>query len=240
MKKNKVFLISLHKTGTTSLANFLEKMGYLVTGPDTHLFIQAINNDYMEIDRFLDRYDAFQDDPWYMIYPYLYKKFPSAKFIFLERNENKWIKSVQNFYGENKYNNAIRRHFYGDANTISNKDTYLKKYRLHEQQVKNYFKSRGNFISISISNNEDAIKLQKFLGEPVRFTSFPHKNKAPKTKLERKEKRLKMLLKGGFGLKGFIKKQLKFFLGYQNFIKFRTQIRLVNSKTRRFFFKLFN
>ncbi len=240
MKKDKVFIISLHKTGTTSLSRFFEKMGYLVTGPDTHLFMPALNNDFKEIDKFLNRYDAFQDDPWYMIYPYLHKKFPNAKFVFLERDETLWIKSVQNFYGRDKFNNVVRRNFYGDADTISNKDIYLEKYRCHNQEVKDYFKSQGSFITISISNNKDAIRLQKFLGEPIKFKSFPHKNKASKNLAEKRNKQLKMMIKGGFGLKVIMKKQLRHVLGYNNFIKLRTQIRFVKSKSRIFILKLIN
>lgn len=238
MRKNKIFIISLHKTGTTCLSRFFEKMGYLVTGPDTHLFTPALNNDYKEIDKFIKCYDVFQDDPWYMIYPYLYKNFPNAKFIFLERDETSWIKSVQNFYGRDKYNNANRRRFYGDADTISNKTDYLKKYRFHNQQVKDYFKSRDNFISISISNNSDAIKLQKFLGEPIRFKSFPHKNRTPKNIREKRNRKFIFMIKGGFGMKFIFKKQLQYILGYDNFIRFRTQIRLFKSKFRVFFIKL--
>lgn len=240
MEKNKTFIISLHKTGTTSLSKFFEKMEYLVTGPDTQLFMPARNNDFEEIDKFLELYDVFQDDPWYMIYPYLHKKYPNAKFIFLERNENEWIKSVQNFYERDKYNNSIRRRFYGSADTILNKDLYLKKYRLHNQQVKEYFKSQDNYISISISNNEDVIRLQKFLGEPIRFNTFPHKNKAPRSTLERNGKKIRMLVQGGFGLKRFIKKQLEKSLGHQKYIDLRTKIRLVKARTRVFFIKLSN
>lgn len=240
MKKNKVFIISLHKTGTTSLTRFFEKLGYLVTGPDTHLFAPMLNNDYEEIDEFLKRFDVFQDDPWYMLYPYLYEKFPNAKFIYLERDEISWIKSVQKFYGRNKYNNAIRRYFYGSSDTISNRDDYLKKYRLHNREVKDFFKLKENFISISISNNKDAIRLQKFIGEHVRLHSFPHKNKAPSTKTEERTKKIKKLFKGGFGLKNFIKTQFKRILGHNEYIKFRTKVRWYRSKIRVFFLKLFN
>src|SRR5690554_614367 len=220
MKKNKVFIISLHKTGTTSLSRFFEKMGYMVTGPDTHLFKPMLQGNYEEIDVFLNQYEVFQDDPWYMIYPYLFQKFPNATFIYLEREENSWIQSVQRFYGKDRYNNTIRRYFYGSADTISNKDAYLKKYRDHNKEVKDFFNAKGNFITISITNDKDAIRLQKFLGEPIRFQSFPHKNKSPRTNKEKKNKQFKKLIKGGFGLKLIIKTQLQKILGYDEYIEF--------------------
>lgn len=213
-------------------------MGYLVTGPDTHLFVPALKNDFREIDKFLESYDMFQDDPWYMIYPYLSQKYPNAKFVFLERDEASWLKSVQNFYGHDRYNNAIRRMFYGNADTILCADKYLEKYRDHNREVKAYFKSSENFISISISNNEDAIRLQKFLGEPVRFKKFPHKNKANLNKTERKKKKFANLFYGWFGLKQVLKKQLKRYMGYTNFVNFRTKVRFVRAKIRLFVLKV--
>lgn len=239
MKKNKVFIIGLHKTGTTSLAYFFKKLGYLVTGPDTHLVAQIEKNNFREVNRFLDAYDVFQDDPWYMIYPYLYRKFPRAKFILLERNESDWIKSVQSFYGVDRYNNAVRRKFYGSANTLKYEKEYLHKYRSHTNEVKEFFKNNDNFISISIANDDDAVKLQQFLNLRLQFTSFPHKNKTPKTNKELKRRRVKNKIKDGFGLKRFIKKNLKKRLGYKNYIQLRTTIRYYRTKARRFLVKLF-
>lgn len=212
-------------------------MGYLVTGPDTHLFMPALNHDFNEVDRFLKQYDVFQDDPWYMIYPYLYEKFPNAKFVFLERDESSWIRSVQNFYGRDKYNNAIRRVFYGSADTISNKEDYLRKYRLHNREVKEFFGTMNNFISISIADENDAIRLQKFLSEPIRFKTFPHKNKAPKSRGEAIKKKTKFLIYGWFGLKPIFKKQLYKYLGRDKFILLRTKTRLLRSKVRVFLLK---
>lgn len=235
MKKSKVFINSLHKTGTTSLSRFLEKLGYLVTGPDTHLFIPAIQKDYDEIDRFLNRYDAFQDDPWYLIYPYLERQHPTAKFVFLERDENSWIKSVQNFYDRDRYNNSVRRVFYGNADTIASKNLYLDKYRSHKKEVFDYFKNRENFISISIAENNDAIRLQNFLGEPVRFKSFPHKNRAPTKKNDTIKKGFRFMVYDGLGFKQFAKRQLFRILGPDEFILFRSKIRFIKAKGRVFF-----
>lgn len=230
MRKDKIFIVGLHKTGTTSLAYFFERLGYLVTGPDTHLVAEIENNNFKEINNFLEKYDVFQDDPWYMIYPYLYTKFPNAKFILLERCESDWIDSVQRFYGEDRYNNAVRRKFYGNANTIQNKKEYLQKYRSHNKEVKNFFSNKENFISISIANDKDAIRLQKFLNFKIKFTSFPHKNKTPNTIKEVKQRKIKNKLKNGFGLKQFIKKNLKKRLGYKRYIQIRTTIRYYRTK----------
>ena len=121
-KQEKVIIVSLHKTGTTSVALFLEKLGYLVTGPDTNLYYDSMKGDYATIDYFLKKYDAFQDDPWYKIYPYIKEKYSSAKFVFLERSPSSWLESVQAFYGADRYNNKVRHDFYGA--TIARLGTY--------------------------------------------------------------------------------------------------------------------
>lgn len=203
MKKNKVFIISLHKTGTTSLKYLLERLGYLVTGPDTHLFEKAWVENYEEIDEFLRKFDAFQDDPWYMLYPYVYKKYPDAKFIFLKRELNSWIESIQNFYGRDQYNNKVRRLFYGNANTLENRDLYISKYNEHNKNVRHFFENNPNYIEIDVKEPSDVLKLQVFLGERIKFHRFPHKNKAPKNKNEKIKKNLRTFFVSWFGLKSF-------------------------------------
>lgn len=234
MKKDKVFIISLHKTGTTSLAVFLERLGYLVTGPDTHLFEDAINKNYKEIDLFLNKFDAFQDDPWYMIYPYLFEKYPNAKFVFLIRETNEWIESVQRFYGKNKYNNKIRRFFYGHADTINYKDLYVSKYEQHNKRVRDYFLEKENFLEIDIKKNSDAEKLQYFLGEKVRYTKFPKRNITPRTNFQRFERNFKMFVKGWFGFKKIVKTLIQMTLSKNDYLSVRTKIRFYKAKFRVF------
>jgi len=232
MKNEKVFLVSLHKTGTTSLSNFLEKLGYLVTGPDLHAFYAYQKGDYSVVDQLLETYDAFQDDPWYLLYEYVEEKYPNSKFIFLERNVDSWLDSVQRFYKSNRYNNKVRKHVYGAADTIENSDLYRTAYEKHNSSVITYFENNPNFLAIRIDKPNDAIRLQQFLGKPIKFQNFEHYNKTPTNIKEENERAHKLKKKSGYGLLVIFKKIAKKLLSYQNYLKLRDQVRYYRSYWR--------
>jgi len=231
-EREKVVIVSLHKTGTTSVANFLEDLGYLVTGPDTNLYYDVMQGKYENVDSFLSKYDAFQDDPWYKIYPYTSERYPNAKFIFLEREETSWLESVQKFYGSDRFNNKVRHDFYGATNTIANGKMYIDKYRSHREDVFRFFESADNFISIDVRKDADAIRLQDFLGLSVKFSHFPHANKTPMTKAEVDAAKKKRYIRSYFGLNKVVKKVLKAVFGYERYIAMRSAIRLRRAKFR--------
>ena len=89
----KIFGIGFHKTGTTSLGEALKVLGYNVTGPNwinqgnigrTHLArCRALSHDF----------DAFQDNPWPLVYREMDAMWPDAKFILTMRDSQKWIES---------------------------------------------------------------------------------------------------------------------------------------------------
>lgn len=214
------------------MAHFLERLGYIVTVAEPHLFHEVVEGRYEKIDAFLKKYDAFQDDPWYFVYPYVYKKYPDAKFIFLEREESKWLQSVQHFYGEDKYNEKVRNVFYGSADSIKNPDLYLKKYREHQKEVFDFFRNKENFISISITKSTDAERLQAFLGKKVKFYQFPHYKKRPESGKEKVQLKLKHFLASAFGLNRYVKKFLINRIGSEKFIQKRNEIRLYRAKWR--------
>jgi len=197
----------------------------MVTGPDSNLYYDYIKDDYQNINKYLELYDVFQDDPWYTIFEYLEGSKYDFKFIYLNREKNSWLRSIQRFYGEHRYNISIRRHFYGHSNTLENPDLYLNKYAQHEERVKTFFKNRENFISIDVRNASDTLRLQQFLNLPARYSEFPWAYKTPVTTAERKRKKTNDFIKGYFGLNGLVKPHLKRLLGRAKYIQLRTWIR---------------
>jgi len=240
MKKQKICIVSLHKTGTTSVSLMLQKLGYLVTGPDTNLYYDYIDNNFQNIDKYLEDYDAFQDDPWYEIFEYVDSKGFDMKFIYLDRDEKSWLRSVQRFYGADRYNNRIRRHFYGHANTIEYPEIYLQKYRTHKERVMRYFQRKANFIVVDVKKDEDAIKLQKFLGSPIMFKKFPWANRTPRTIKEKQINKIKSFVFGYFGLNKFIKLILIKSLDQDRYIVLRSKIRYIRALIRKWKFDTLN
>ena len=92
----KVFCIGFHKTGTTTMMHVLTELGYRVTGPN--------GVDSKNLARILGpltvalsgRYDAFQDNPWPLVYREMDALHPGSKFILTIRDEQKWYNSFGN------------------------------------------------------------------------------------------------------------------------------------------------
>ena len=92
----KIFGIGFHKTGTSSLASALRKLGYRTIHGDPRgswqgadegtTLIQLIEAGQLRLPTF-DIFDAFVDNPYFMIWRQLDDSFPNAKFIFTSRDE---------------------------------------------------------------------------------------------------------------------------------------------------------
>jgi hypothetical protein len=101
-KKPKIFCISLQRTGTTSTGRFFKDHGYSVAtywvGKENSWTTSYFKGDYETIFRSKDfrRSQIFEDDPWWVgdFYRVLYHRFPTSKFILLERDANKWFDSM--------------------------------------------------------------------------------------------------------------------------------------------------
>ena len=99
---SKVFGIGANKTGTTTLERILKDFG--LTMPNQELQIASIFNqvklgNYREVKYFIDRYDAFQDQPFSsgINYAVVDALFPSSKFILTVREPEEWFNSLLSF-----------------------------------------------------------------------------------------------------------------------------------------------
>lgn len=99
---NKVFVIGLNKTGTTSLEKILQDFGYkLGNQADAELLtIDVLKGQYRFFLKYLKTANAFQDLPFSTrnIYKLIDKQYPNAKFILtLRSNSDIWYTSFSNF-----------------------------------------------------------------------------------------------------------------------------------------------
>jgi hypothetical protein len=201
--RRKVFGIGFHKTGTTSLAKALVHLGYRVTGPNRlpeavrRNFARGLGN--VTIDKHVremvfdlaDKFDAFQDNPWPVLYKELDEKFPASKFILTVRPTQDWIRSVVNQFNDEE--TPMRQWIYGVARPKGNEDVYISRYERHNREVMEHFKDRPHqLLILDITAGEGWEKLCPFLGKPIPATPFPYANTAPEVK--RDEKRNKSCL----------------------------------------------
>ncbi|MDQ7062047.1 MAG: sulfotransferase [Sulfurimonas sp.] len=109
---NKVFVIGLNKTGTTSIEKVLLDFDYKLGNQiDAELISDyTLNGDYRFFLEYLKTANAFQDQPFSFrgYYKILHKKYPNAKFILTIRtNENQWYNSLVNFTKKRFLNDGI-------------------------------------------------------------------------------------------------------------------------------------
>lgn len=177
--KSKIFCIGFQKTGTTSLGLALEKLGYRVCGP-VGVTNPAIR--YKALDWAKDlvpRYDAFEDNPWPLLYKELDALYPGSKFILTYRAPRSWIRSVRKYFGY--YEAAAEVWIYDDAGSpVDNPRRFLKTYKKHNKDVRAYFTSRArDFLEIDLTKSTDAENWDRicaFLGHPVPHIPFPRAN----------------------------------------------------------------
>ncbi|MEN0001807.1 MAG: sulfotransferase, partial [Pseudomonadota bacterium] len=99
MKRAKVFGIGLHKTGTSSLAKALKLLGYKVTGPNGTRDADIAETYIRNAAKISSRFDAFQDNPWPLLYRQMDAMWPGAKFILTTRDSEAWIVSQVKHFG---------------------------------------------------------------------------------------------------------------------------------------------
>ncbi len=199
-KENKVFGIGFHKTGTTSLAQALEVLGYktvhgdgknspLHEGTEGRMLI----NDYIkkgdyELPTF-DIYDAFTDNPYFSIWREITEIYPEAKYILTIRNEDEWIDSCVRYLSGRRVRPMRKWKFGKHANPAKNsasKKRWLEEYRKHNEEIINYFeKHNKDLLVMDITKGDGWEKLCPFLGKEMPDTSFPHKNETSSSFVEK-------------------------------------------------------
>ena len=177
MRKQKILVIGFQKTGTSSLGAALEILGYSVCDA---VGIHDIKN---EADAksialpCLDKYDAFQDNPWPILYLWLHHHYPDASFIHTVRDEDSWISSVvRHFSGRST---AMRQWIYTEGDPAGNEEIYLQRYRRHNDEVAAYFAGNaGNYLRMDLAEDDNWAPLCDLLDCKVPRTRFPHMNSA--------------------------------------------------------------
>ena len=175
--KPKVFCIGFHKTGTTSLAVALKMLGYRVTGPNGTKDPDIADKVYTMADELVARHDAFQDNPWPVLYRYLDEKYPGSKFIMTIRSTESWINSQVKDFGLTE--TPMRRWIYGVGCPEGNEDVYVERYERHNREVLDYFSERpDDLLILDLPKGHGWPELCVFLGVEVPDRPFPHANKA--------------------------------------------------------------
>ena len=115
--KEKIFVISMQRTGTTSVGRFLEDMGYRVAHESDGVIYnwnglwESGNFERIFNSAAFQAFQAFEDAPWWYpdFYKILHHRFPGSKFIMLTRDSDQWFDSLVALKGGRTPGNT-RRH----------------------------------------------------------------------------------------------------------------------------------
>lgn len=174
---NKIFEIGLFKTGTSSLGKAFEILGYKHMGWNKDAYDRFIyNNNYEDLFEIINNYDTFEDGPWHDCdYKILDQRYPNSKFILLERDNNDWVKSVEQHVSPIYNSNNIEDKYleYGWIyNKEKQKEKMIKLKTNKYNEIREYFKNRSQDLLV-MDIKEGWIPLCKFLNKDIPNISFP-------------------------------------------------------------------
>jgi len=179
-ERPKVFGVGLIKTGTSSLREALELLGYkaLHGGPlETMQLVQrAIDAGEPMLSHLDSAYDAFADVFGITHYFYLADvQYPGSRFILTVRDLDDWLESRRRHTERNRQLRAAGR-YRGDLLEVD-LEAWEAEYRRHETVVRSYFAERPDDLLIyDLTGGEGWEPLCRFLGQPVPEAPFPRAN----------------------------------------------------------------
>ena len=173
----KVFGIGFHKTGTTSLCQALEVLGYDVLDP---IGVHEEDIAQTTLSRALQcvpDHDAFQDSPWPILFRELDERFPGSRFILTTRDTQSWIASITRHFGGER--TPMRRWIYGVGDPLGAEERYAEVYDAHNAAVRAHFAQRpDDLLELDFAHEDGWPKLCAFLGVPAPREPFIHANRA--------------------------------------------------------------
>lgn len=175
---NKIFIIGLPRTGTTSISVALLEYDFKVahTAFTKQAFTLA---------------DVVSDAPCFSDYKELDALFPNSKFVYLDRALENWIPSIQMLLKKMEerldpvngvFNPVLKRSFNEVFSLTTTKAPHTTEhlkhcYLQHKKEVFEYFSNRDDFISINLSDHDSLHTLLTFLNIDAKENKqFPHLN----------------------------------------------------------------
>ncbi len=201
-ENNRIFVLSLHRTGTQSTQQFLLDAGinslHTPTGRSnlSYYFNARRNWSGRETDlgfifehmmkNIAEDYEAVIDDIG-VLYEEAYKQYPDAKFILVFREPEAWAKSVRKHIDERELVASERVQYWKYLTEKPETITDVPNERLaemcsnHKTQVEAFFEARpeADFVSADLNDSALGQKLSRFLGIEERPMPFADKRKNP-------------------------------------------------------------
>jgi len=162
---NKIFIIGLPRTATTSVCLAMLGLGY-----------KTAHNAYTQ--HAFDQAQVIADTPVFCDYRQLDKHFPNSKFIYLTRESSSWLPSIKQLLQrmiinlqrtDGGFNPHLKRCYHEvfsplSPDNISQDEFLLQCYQRHQQGVLAYFQQRPeDLLTIDVSKPESYQQVLAFL-----------------------------------------------------------------------------
>ena len=176
-QRPKVFGVGFHKTGTKSLSAALTTLGYRVTGPNWTRAPDIADTALQRALEIVPDYDAFQDNPWPILFRELDAQVPGSKFILTICPVDEWLPRAERYFGTEETD--MRRWIYGAGSPVGHLARYAEVYAAHNAAVQSHFRDRpGDLLVFPLTTRPEWGPLCRFLGHPVPYgVPFPHANR---------------------------------------------------------------
>jgi Sulfotransferase domain len=176
----RIFAIGLNKTGTSSLHEALEILGYTglhFAGPERAALIRRAIEEERPLLHYLDPgYDAFSDTPVTTYFWLADVQYPGSKFILTVRDVDEWLDSRRRHVEKNQERAAAGA--YAGKFLEVHLPAWEHEYRRHEGMVRSYFAHRpDDLLVFDVTAGEGWEPLCDFLGLPVPQRPFPWENR---------------------------------------------------------------
>jgi hypothetical protein len=177
-KYNKIFNLGLSKTGTTSFNSLMKELNLksIHDTPISEHTIDELKKEFVYADCFSGTLaHRFKD---------IYEAWPQAKYILTTRNTKTWLKSARKQFCEENGMGMFqfREDVFGTYEIWKLSDEELiYKYNKINEEIKDFFKDKENFMELNFIDSTDKKNLMKkllnFLEiESVTNLEFPHGN----------------------------------------------------------------
>jgi hypothetical protein len=134
------------------------------------------DNVYKQAEMYVKTHDAFQDNPWPIIYHEMDEKYPGSKFILTLRPTDQWINSAVNHFQSTV--RPMHNWIYGVGFPKGNESIWIERFERHNQEVQEYFKNRpDDLLVINLFEGDGWREICPFLGKKTLRSKFPHSNK---------------------------------------------------------------